>query len=137
MDTGLTIKPASTATQIGVGREDALPMAKSGPTELAPSQTVTASGSSTGTQAQPGSPSRQGTDARLTSAFAGTYDFLDGQVLLDPQSREVIFRMIDVRTRRVVEQVPDQALLRLRAYTNAIASDELLSETAPRAYTAA
>ncbi|NJL08053.1 MAG: hypothetical protein HC900_07145 [Methylacidiphilales bacterium] len=137
MDTGLTIKPASTTTQIGIGREDTLPMLKVGPTELAPSQTVTASGSSTGTQAQPGSPSRQGTEARLASAAAGTYGFLDGQVLLDPQSREVIFRMIDVRTRRVVEQVPDQAILRLRAYTNAIAFDEMVTETAPRAYTAA
>jgi uncharacterized FlaG/YvyC family protein len=34
--------------------------------------------------------------------------------------REVIFRVIDERSRRVVRQVPDQALLRMRAYNKAL-----------------
>ncbi|WP_170263360.1 hypothetical protein [Blastochloris sulfoviridis] len=137
MDTGLTIKPTSSPTQIGVGRDDALPVPKAAPTELAPSQTVTAAAPSTNTQAQPGSPSRQGTEAEMATLYANAFDYLDGRVLLDAQSCEVVFRMIDVRTRKVVEQVPDQALLRLRAYTRAIASGEALSAVAARSNLAA
>ena len=40
---------------------------------------------------------------------------------IDPQSREVIYRVIDTRTREVMRQVPDAALLRSRAYSRAIA----------------
>jgi hypothetical protein len=41
------------------------------------------------------------------------------QVVLDPQTREVVFRVIDAKSRQVVRQVPEEALLRLRAYTRA------------------
>jgi uncharacterized FlaG/YvyC family protein len=44
--------------------------------------------------------------------------------VLDPHSREVIFRVRDERSGRVVRQVPDEALLRLRAYQRAIAEGE-------------
>ncbi len=39
---------------------------------------------------------------------------------IDPQTREVIYRVVDTRTQQVIQQVPDQALLRSRAYSNAI-----------------
>jgi hypothetical protein len=42
-------------------------------------------------------------------------------VVIDPQSREVIFRVIDVRSRQVLLQVPDEALPRLSAYARTIA----------------
>jgi uncharacterized FlaG/YvyC family protein len=43
------------------------------------------------------------------------------EVIIDPQTREVIYRVIDVRSRQVVRQVPDEALLRVRAYAAALA----------------
>jgi hypothetical protein len=38
-------------------------------------------------------------------------------VILDPHSREVIYRSADVRSRRVVRQMPEVAARRLKAYT--------------------
>jgi hypothetical protein len=46
------------------------------------------------------------------------------EVIIDPQTREVIYRVIDVRSRQVVRQVPDEALLRVRAYARALASGD-------------
>jgi hypothetical protein len=46
------------------------------------------------------------------------------EVIIDPQTREVIYRLIDVRTRQVVRQVPDEALLRTRAYARALANGD-------------
>jgi len=37
-------------------------------------------------------------------------------ITIDPQSREVIYRVIDARTRQVLWQLPDAALLRSKAY---------------------
>ena len=38
------------------------------------------------------------------------------QVLIDPQTRDVLFQLIDVSSRRVIRQLPDEALVRMRAY---------------------
>jgi len=40
--------------------------------------------------------------------------------VIDPQSREVIYRVMDTRTRQVLWQVPDAALLRSRAYAQTL-----------------
>jgi hypothetical protein len=40
--------------------------------------------------------------------------------VIAPQSREVIYRVMDMRTRQVLWQVPDAALLRSRAYAQAL-----------------
>jgi hypothetical protein len=47
--------------------------------------------------------------ASLTQKFA-----------IDPQTREVIYRLVDTRTQQVIEQVPDHAMLATRAYSDAI-----------------
>lgn len=41
------------------------------------------------------------------------------QTRFDPATAEFVYRVIDNETRRVVRQVPDQAMLRMRAYTRA------------------
>jgi uncharacterized FlaG/YvyC family protein len=46
------------------------------------------------------------------------------QTRFDPATAEFVYRVIDNETRRVVRQVPDQAMLRLRAYTRAQQSVE-------------
>jgi hypothetical protein len=45
-------------------------------------------------------------------------------VILDPPTRDLIFRIIEVRSGQVVRQVPDEALLRMRAYARALATAE-------------
>jgi uncharacterized FlaG/YvyC family protein len=54
-------------------------------------------------------------------------------VTIDPATREVVLRMIDSRSGEVVRQVPDQALLRIRAYANElrrVAAESLLERSA-------
>jgi hypothetical protein len=91
---------------------------KAEPTELAPSKAVVATDAGGKTEALPGSPQRRGDDT------ASHDPGFETQVIIDTQSREVIFRMIDVRSKRVIDQIPDHALLRLRAYSRAVESGE-------------
>ena len=108
MDSGLTVRPTGAAAQQGYVRPEPAPARQTVATELAPSQSVTASadGAAARNDGQK-SPAQQ---AQTTREF-----------ILDPHSREVIFRVRDERSGRVVRQVPDEALLRLRAYPRAIA----------------
>jgi flagellar protein FlaG len=108
MDAGLTIKPVT-----GVAITDyARPAATVGTaaTDLPTEQTVTPASSPTPTAnntPQPGSSSS---------------DYDTRSITIDPQTREVIYRVIDSRTKQVITQVPDQTLLRNRAYSRAIAN---------------
>ena len=97
MDTGLTLKPAPSVAQIGDVRPAAVPNAVA--TELAPAKTVTATSD--------------------TAQAPATDDSRKREIVLDPQSREVIYRVVDERSRRVIRQVPEEAMLRLRAYARA------------------
>jgi hypothetical protein len=48
--------------------------------------------------------------------------------IIDPETNEVVYRVLDERTRRVVHQAPDQALLRMQAYDRAKAIRALLKD---------
>lgn len=43
---------------------------------------------------------------------------MERDIIIDPATREVVFRTIDQRSGEIVQQVPDRALLRIRAYAN-------------------
>ena len=100
MDTGLTIKPGT-----GVVAQDYAPpiaaSAQPDTTELPAAKTVT--------------------PAATTTAARNDVPSTTHEVIIDPQTREVIYRVIDVRTGQVQRQVPDAALMRMRAYTRAMA----------------
>lgn len=104
MDTALNSKPPAPVATTAFVRPDVQPVREAVATELAAPKAVTAV-----TDAAPGN-----TVAKQVAPFTR-------EILIDPQSREVIFRVVDVRSRQVVRQVPDEALLRMRAYTRAIA----------------
>jgi hypothetical protein len=53
--------------------------------------------------------------------------------LIDAQTNEVLYRMIDMRPRQVVRRVPGEALLRARAYARAIANGESVSDVSHQA----
>lgn len=124
MDTGLTIRPTAGTGQFGLVREELTPLPKAEPTELAPSKAVLATKDTNKTEPTPGSPKRRG--EQTNSVFDDTNEepVFETQVIIDPQAREVIYRMIDVSSQRVVAQFPDSALLRLRAYSRAIENGE-------------
>ncbi len=51
---------------------------------------------------------------------SGASDVYRHTVVLDPATRDLIFRVIDVRSREVVRQAPDEAMLRMHAYAHAL-----------------
>ena len=108
MDTGLTVRPTGAAAQQGYVRPEPAPAQQTVATELAPSQSVTASAASVAAR----------NDGQKSVALQAQ---TTREIVLDPHSREVIYRVRDERSGRVVRQVPDEALLRLRAYQRAIA----------------
>src|SRR5215210_7037767 len=46
------------------------------------------------------------------------------QVIIDPETRDIVFQAVDERTGEVVRQVPDEMLLRLRAYVREISAKQ-------------
>jgi broad specificity phosphatase PhoE len=112
MDTTIAIKPAVGVVDTSLTRADPSPVQQTVRTDLPAEKTVTA--------------------VAKTSAVQQTSpETLSRQYIVDPQMREVIYRVMDTRTRQVVWQVPDQALLRSRAYSRTArlqAYDEAISD---------
>jgi hypothetical protein len=118
MDAGMALKPA-----IGVVSTHAQPAfaaAPAAPTELPAAQTVNPAANIPAVR----------NDPRLTenTAISASHD-----AIIDPQTREIVFRVLDARTRQVLQQVPDQALLRLRAYARAQAAQAVADGKDPAA----
>jgi hypothetical protein len=67
-------------------------------------------------------------DPRSTKANTGSTIH---DAIIDPQTREVVYRVLDARTRQVLHQVPDQALLRMQAYSRAQAARALANGENP------
>ena len=104
MDSGLTLRPTANSAQ-PIVRPEPAPVREAVATELASAKTVTAAA---------------GADAPRNNAHAA-HDTQVRKIVLDAHSREVIYQVLDAGSGRVVRQVPDEAMLRLRAYTRAIA----------------
>jgi hypothetical protein len=71
------------------------------------------------------------TDA--TAVRNAAQDNYQRTAVLDPATREVIYRVIDVRSRQVVRQVPEEALLRMRAYARALAAGKSVNDALAQA----
>jgi flagellar protein FlaG len=110
MDTGLAAPRATTAPSANMRTEPAVQTAVA--TELQAARSVTAA---TDTHAAPAYDSALRAPARQDTAL---------NIVLDPQSREVIFREILKRSGEVIDQVPGEAMLKLRAYYREIANPE-------------
>ena len=100
MSTDFSIRPVGTpvATPIVPAAGDAIRAAV--PTQLPPSQSVTAVGPSTATRNDPQDVS----------------EFVSHQAYFDRAAGELVFQVINGRTDQVVTQFPDEAVLRRRAY---------------------
>ena len=109
-----TITPPGAVQQAFVSRPEPVAVVQAVATELPAAKAVTA--------VSPAAPA------------LGLSDPYEYQVLVDPATHDVIYRTVDERSRQVVRQVPDQALLRMRAYARSLAADtNEPHEEAPRA----
>jgi hypothetical protein len=102
-----TIAPSSGAALVA-DRVPSAPVAQAVATDLSPAKTVTAAETALAARNAPYGPS-------------SSSDLFQRSVVLDPATRDMIFRVVDVRSRQVVRQVPDEAMLRMRAYARALA----------------
>lgn len=103
MDTGLAIRPTTTTTQ-PIVRPEPAPAAEAVATDLAPAQSVTAAAGSNA----PRHDATSAPDAQVR------------KIVLDAHSRELIYQVLDADSGRVVRQIPEEAMLRLRAYTRSL-----------------
>jgi hypothetical protein len=104
-----TIAPSAGAPPV-VDRLPSAPVTQAVATDLSPAKTVTAAETALAAQNNPSS------------------DLYQRTVILDPATQDLIFRVIDVRSRQVVRQIPDTALLRMRAYAQALAQGKGMIE---------
>lgn len=91
----------------------------SAPSELAPAAAVTAVRQPESVQLDLSPPSHAA--AALDASIRG---FIEQHLTVDPKTREVVYQAKDARTGEVVRQVPDEAILRLRAYVREMCDAE-------------
>jgi hypothetical protein len=104
MDSGLTIRPTANVAETAHVRPEAAPVRAAVTTMLTAAKSVTAP-----------------VESARSAAHDPAYNTLAQQettreVVLDPQTREVIFRVMDASTGLVEQQVPAEVMLKLRVY---------------------
>ncbi len=112
MDAGIAAKPIIGVAPTDHARPAAVAAQGAAPTELPEAKVV--------------NPLPEAASARNDAQPSGNpspaYD-IHGYTI-DPQTREVVYRVMDLRTRQVLWQVPDAALLRRNAYSRVLADGE-------------
>jgi hypothetical protein len=116
MGAGLTISPVSAV----VASDFARPAADAAHGAQGPATTAAPVPSATDTNATAHAPEVPHAAPAGGAAFIPTTSALTQKFTLDLHSREEIYQLVDARTQQVIQQVPDQALLATRAYSNAI-----------------
>jgi hypothetical protein len=86
------------------------------PTDLPPSQTVTAADTSSSVRND-------------VPAQAANSEFVSHQAYYDRTAAAMVFQVVDRKTEQVVEQFPDEAVLRRRAYFHTL---DMQKEDPPR-----
>jgi len=111
METGNITKPVAPAAPVVPARVEHLAAAGAVKTELAPEAAVQQVDESPAVRFAPSG----GADftASLDSAMR---EVVERNITVDPKTRELVFQTISKETGEVVRQVPDEAMLRLRAY---------------------
>jgi len=106
METGLTIKPVVSVHVAAPVRFDPAPAQQAVTTELPAQKSVTAPSAPAPTKAQ---------ERRAAEPRANARD-----IVIDAETKQVIYRVINVRSGQVVRQVPEESALRLQAYVRAL-----------------
>ena len=111
MDTGSIARPAPISAHNAPHRADTLAAAGAVKTELPPEASVQQIGEAEPVRFEPsdGARDRAALDAALR-------EVIDRRIMIEPVTREVVYQTIDRESGEVIRQLPDQAMLRLRAY---------------------
>ena len=125
MDSGSISKPISATVLNAPQRTEALVSARAVKTELPPEESVQQVAKTAAVQLTPSEGAMR--HARLDQALQRT---IEKRLVDDPRSREPVQQSVDADTGRVVRQVPDEALLRIRAYVQEMS--EAPAERNPR-----
>ena len=111
MDAGIAVKPVAGIAPTEHVRPTAVANQAAAPTDLPEAKTVSPPPEVT--------PTHMETPGVSSNAVDIAHNFI-----VDPQTREVVYRVMDLRTRQVLLQVPDAAaLLRRAAYARALADN--------------
>ena len=125
MEIGSHSRPAAAAASNAPQRADAAAPAGAVRTELAPEAAVQPVRDAEAVRLDLSDDARS--RAALDRALAET---IARRIEIDPRTRQVVYQTVDRETGEVVRQVPDQALMRLRAYAREIrAAQEADAET--------
>jgi hypothetical protein len=100
MSTDFSIKPVGAPAATPFVQPSSAAANHPVPTELPASQSVTATSASAGARNDP-----QPAD-----------DSVSRQAFIDQAAASIVYQVVDTRTNQVVEQFPDEAVLRRRAY---------------------
>jgi len=120
MDTGLVMRPAGQATLTGHVPPEPTPVRGAAPTILAPSQSVMASADVSAVRNE--MPRPQSVQPSTTH-----------DIVVDPASREILYRIVDVRSGQILQQIPDQLFIHRKVYAKAMESGKSALEAAAKA----
>ena len=100
MSTDFSIRPVGTPASTPIVQPASAAATSAVATDLPASQSVTAVDASTGARNDPQASS----------------DFVSHQAFIDQAAASIVYQLVDDRTNTVVQQYPDEAVLRRRAY---------------------
>jgi uncharacterized FlaG/YvyC family protein len=116
MSSDFSIRPVGAAASATVVAPASQAVSSAVQTDLPPSQTVTAADSSTAVRNDP-------------QELAANDASVSHQAYYDRTAAAMVFQVVNRRTTEVVEQYPDEAVLRRRAYFHAL---DMQKDDAPR-----
>ncbi len=123
MESGSITRPALVAATNAPQRADTLAAAGATKTDLSPEVAVQQVDAIEAVRFEPS----DGASARaaLDKALRET---IDRRITIDPKTREVIYQTVNEDTGEVVRQIPDEAMMRLRAYAREMREKSEASE---------
>ena len=111
MSTDFNIKPVGAPVAAPIVQHVSEAAQHAVATELPASQSVSAAGSG----------ARASTDsAAVRVSISNASASVSNQVVIDRDTRAIVYQVIDTRTSQVVKQFPEEAVLRRRAYFHAL-----------------
>ena len=116
MSSDFSVRPVGTPAPVPFIQPSSQAVANAVPTDLPPSQTVTAT--------EAGIPVRNDVQAKVANDLSVSH-----QAYYDRAAAALVFQVVNRKTDQVVTQYPDEAVLRRRAYFNTL---DLQKEDAPR-----
>jgi uncharacterized FlaG/YvyC family protein len=129
MDTGLNVRPVQPSPSTAVWTEVANQRAAAR-TELPPTQVVTAA-----VESEPVQFEQNGKQQAARAKLNRVIDAIEARPMIkveqDEVTRDIVFRKVSPETGEVVQQFPDEAVMRQRAYAVQLRRAELEQELRP------